>query len=133
MFGGSKIIGAGITDREGALRLSPWAVDIVPNAVEKVWSMSKWQTGPKNGMWKGGRVIDPRGYVLIRVGKDHPLADCRGYAYEHRLKVAAKPGEIVHHDNERKGDNAESNLIKTTRVLHRVHHRKPNSKMRKPG
>lgn len=94
--------------------------------------MAKWNIGPKNGMWKGGRVVDPRGYVLIRVGKDHPLADCRGYAYEHRLKAAAKKGELVHHDNEKKGDNSEKNLIKTIRRFHGVFHRKPGSKLRKP-
>ena len=43
------------------------------------------RTGPTHPNWKGGRVIDPRGYILVRVGKDHPLADVRGYAYEHRL------------------------------------------------
>lgn len=83
--------------------------------------------------WKGGRVIEPRGYVLIYVGKDHPLADCRGYAYEHRLKARARKGQLIHHDNERKGDNRRRNLIKTTRRLHRTLHRKSDSKLRKPG
>ncbi len=95
--------------------------------------MAKWNIGPKNGMWKGGRVVEPRGYVLIRVGKNHPLADCRGYAYEHRLKAAAKKGELIHHDNEKKGDNSKENLIKTTRRLHGSLHRKPGSNLRKPG
>lgn len=35
--------------------------------------------------WKGGRTVTQHGYVLIYVSKNHPLADCRGYAYEHRL------------------------------------------------
>jgi hypothetical protein len=95
--------------------------------------MAKWNIGPKNGMWKGGRVVDPRGYVLIRVGKKHPLADCRGYAYEHRLKAKAKKGQWIHHDNEKKGDNSDRNLIRTTRRLHRSLHRKPGSKLRRPG
>lgn len=46
-------------------------------------------------------MVDPRGYVLIRVGTGAPLADIRGYAYEHRLKAEKaigrrlKPGEVV--------------------------------------
>ncbi len=65
--------------------------------------MAKHNIGPKNGMWKGGRTITQKGYVLIRVGKDHHLADVRGYAYEHRLVAEKKlgrellPGEVVHH------------------------------------
>jgi hypothetical protein len=89
-------------------------------------------TGPDNPNWKGGRIVEPRGYVLIRVGVGHPLADCRGYAYEHRLKAEAGNGELVHHANEIKGDNSDKNLIKTTRRLHLVHHRKPDSNLRKP-
>lgn len=66
--------------------------------------------------WNGGRVIASNGYVLIRVGTDHHLADVRGYAYEHRLVAEAKlgrrleKGEIVHHINEVKTDNRPENL-----------------------
>jgi len=70
---------------------------------------------------------------LIYVGKDHPLADCRGNAYEHRLKAEAKKGQFIHHDNEKKGDNSKRNLIKTTRRFHLSFHRKPGSKLRKRG
>lgn len=31
-------------------------------------------------------MVEPRGYVLVFVGKNHHLADCRGYAYEHRIE-----------------------------------------------
>lgn len=93
--------------------------------------------GAENHNWKGGRVVDPRGYVLIRVGKDHPLADVRGYAYEHRL-VAANAGhdiggKDVHHENEIKGSNDLSNLKPLTRAQHRTEHRKPGSNKRKIG
>lgn len=97
------------------------------------------RTGPNNPNWRGGRVIDPRGYVLIRVGKDHPLADVRGYAYEHRLKAEEKlgrqlaPGEQVHHDDENKGNNADGNLIVAgSRAEHAVFHRK-RTDLRMPG
>lgn len=61
-------------------------------------------------------MVDPRGYVLIFVGKDHHLADVRGYAYEHRLVAETMlgrrllPEEIVHHRDENKGNNDQRNL-----------------------
>ena len=78
-----------------------------------------------------GRSIASNGYVLIRVGKDHPLADVRGYAYEHRLVASVAlgrwvlPSEQVHHRNEIKTDNRPDNLevvasLQEHRVLHRV-------------
>lgn len=95
--------------------------------------------GTKPWNWKGEPVIDPRGYVLIFVGKDHPLADCRGYAYEHRLKAEAKLGrplrgkEEVHHDDENKSNNDPGNLIvaKDGRE-HRFLHRRPGSRLQRP-
>lgn len=72
--------------------------------------MADRQTGPDNPNWKGGRVVDPRGYVLIRVGKDHPLADVRGYAYEERLKTQEALGRqltaLEHGLRQRRGGKA---------------------------
>lgn len=78
--------------------------------------MSKYQVGAKNGQWKGGRSVASNGYVLIRVGVGHHLADVRGYAYEHRLVAELmldrrlRPGEAVHHKDENKRNNDPSNL-----------------------
>jgi len=105
--------------------------------------MSTIQSGDRNPNWRGGRTITSHGYVLIRVGKDHPLADCRGYAYEHRLKASeklgrlVKPSEVVHHDNEGKipdkADNRPENLkVCSSQAEHRSHHRKAGSKLRLP-
>lgn len=98
------------------------------------------QTGENNPNWKGGRVVDPRGYVLIRVGVDHHLADVRGYAYEHRLVAEEKlgrrllPGEIAHHDDEQKANNAPNNIEPLTRAEHGKRHRKHDDKgLRDPG
>jgi hypothetical protein len=98
------------------------------------------QTGPKNGQWKGGRSVASNGYVLIRVGKAHHLADVRGYAYEHRLVAERilgrrlEPGEVPHHKNGVKTDNRPENIAVVSRALHGVHHRKPESKrLRMPG
>jgi len=89
------------------------------------------QTGANNPNWKGGRVIDPRGYVLIRVGKDHHLADIRGYAYEHRIEAEKKLGrrlrgrEEIHHEAS-KSDNQPDKIVVTKSRLHHFafHHRK---------
>jgi len=86
------------------------------------------------------RVIASNGYALVRVGKDHHLADVRGYAYEHRV-VAEKmigrrlePGEQVHHKNENKLDNRPENLeVCADAAEHHLHHRALGSRLRLPG
>ena len=102
--------------------------------------MARWNVGPKNGNWKGGRTIASNGYVLVRVGTDHHLADIRGYAYEHRIKAEKKigrrltPGEIVHHKDGNKQNNKASNLEVLGGIAeHRFQHRKPGCKRREPG
>lgn len=86
--------------------------------------MARWNVGSKNGMWRGGRSVASNGYVLIRVGKKHHLADVRGYAYEHRLIAEQKlgrrlrPGEIVHHKDGCKSNNAPANI----EILGSIHH-----------
>lgn len=102
--------------------------------------MSSWNVGPKNGFWKGGRSVASNGYVLIRVGLKHHLADVRGYAYEHRL-VAEKilgrrlrRGEQVHHKDKNKANNKPSNLeIHKDQHSHFFEHRKRESGKRAPG
>lgn len=94
--------------------------------------------GAKNGNWRGGRVVEPRGYVLIRVGVGHPLADVRGYAYEHRLKTSNRlgrfvsPVEVVHHDDENTGNNSDSNLVLTKSNAHHIHEHHGNPRNRHP-
>ena len=79
--------------------------------------------GPRPGAghpeWRGGRHIDPDGYVLLWV-ESHPHAKRRpgqrhpgGYVREHRLVMEAHlgryllPTEVVHHLN---GDNADNRI-----------------------
>lgn len=85
-------------------------------------------------------TITSHGYVLVFVGKDHPMAHKTGYAYEHRLIAAEKagrmllPGEIAHHDNEVRTDNSDRNIILESSIAaHKVHHRKAGCKRRLPG
>lgn len=102
--------------------------------------MAKHNVGAKNGMWKGGRLVASNGYVLVRVGRDHHLADVRGYAYEHRLVAEEKigrrlrRGEVIHHKNEIRTDNRPENLEVTASIAHhRAEHRKPTTTKRLPG
>lgn len=95
--------------------------------------------GEANGFWKGGRSIASNGYVLIRVGTEHHLADVRGYCYEHRL-VAEKtlgrrlePGEEVHHKDLNKTNNHPDNLeVCSSRAEHFMEHRSESCRNRKP-
>lgn len=94
----------------------------------------------KSANWKGGKTVTSHGYVLVWVGKDHPLADVRGYAYEHRLVAAEKEGrdldskEHVHHKDEDTTNNDPSNLeVKTSAAQHKLEHRKPGCTRRLPG
>jgi len=91
----------------------------------------------KNNNWRGGRTITEHGYVLVRVGVGHPLADVRGYAYEHRLKAWLAghdvEGKHVHHDDHVRHNNGDSNLIPLTPAEHRAEHRKPGSNKKLPN
>ena len=102
--------------------------------------MRATQTREKNPNWKGGRSVASNGYVLIKVGFEHHLADVRGYAYEHRLVAEKKlgrrllPGEIAHHRDGVKANNAEDNIeVVASTAHHFLEHRSPGSKLRLPG
>lgn len=66
-------------------------------------------------------MIASNGYVKIRVGRGHPLADPNGYAYEHTLiwVSSGKPrpgrGQVLKHRNDVKTDSRIENLELLTR------------------
>lgn len=78
--------------------------------------------------WKPGGSVASNGYVKVRVGKGHPLADPNGYAYEHHVVWCAagrsRPakGEIIHHRNGDKTDNRIENLELMERGTHNAEH-----------
>lgn len=99
------------------------------------------QERERNHQWKGGRTLASSGYVLIKVGVGHHLADVRGYAYEHRLVAELvvigrrlRPGEIVHHIDGNKANNAPENLEVVADVAHHSReHRQHERGLREPG
>jgi hypothetical protein len=71
--------------------------------------------------------VDDRGYVLLK-RHGHPMADRRGYVYEHRLVVADKLGrplersEYVHHIDGDTTNNHPDNLVMVDGSQHsRIH------------
>ena len=77
--------------------------------------------------WKGGRVLNAQGYVMIKQ-HGHPEADVNNYVREHRLimeRHLGKPlnrGDDVHHINGNRQDNRIENLILLSRSAHGRHH-----------
>ena len=100
----------------------------------KKHQIKRQRTGPRSGDrhpdWKGGKVIDKSGYVLVYC-PDHPYARSRGktmkpiYVLEHRLVMEKHlgryllPKEVVHHLNGIKHDNRIENLeVYSSNSLH---------------
>jgi len=74
--------------------------------------------------WNEKRMITREGYVKIRVGRTHPLADPNGYAYEHLVvwvsagRSRPKRGFLLRHKNQVKTDNRIENLKLISRAEH---------------
>ena len=81
-----------------------------------------------HGRWNNGKIVSSHGYVKTRVGKEHPLADPNGYAYEHLVVwvSAGRPkplsGYLLHHKNEVQSDNRLENLELKRRGDHNSEH-----------
>jgi HNH endonuclease len=84
--------------------------------------------GSEHYRWNSERMYSSDGYVLVRVGVEHPLADPNGYAYEHLLVWVSAglpppgPGELIHHKDEDKSNNRLDNFELLTRGEHNRHH-----------
>lgn len=92
-------------------------------------------TGNSNPAWKGGRWIDPDGYVRT-LAHGHHRADHKGYVYEHILVAEAAYGNPiteeyhVHHVNGVKHDNRPENLEV---LLASDHHRQHDPRVKLDG
>jgi hypothetical protein len=86
--------------------------------------------GKNHYRWNGD-LKTSNGYILIRVGKNHPLSDSNGYCKEHLLVWAAcnmfrlpNSDEVLHHRNGDKTDNRIENLELMNKQCHeRIHGR----------
>ena len=96
-------------------------VDEVPDARGRYANHAK---GNRTARWNDGRILSSHGYVKIRVGKSHPLADPNGYAYEHLVvwisagKPLPKKGELLHHEDEDGTNNRIENLTLKSKPKH---------------
>ena len=111
--------------RERRAKMLSIPVDQLPDGRGKHGNHVK---GEKHHRWNTSRLISSHGYVKVRVGTEHPLADPNGYAYEHLLvwvstgKTLPAPGELLHHRNENRRDNRLDNLALMPRPDHNRHH-----------
>lgn len=84
--------------------------------------------GKEHYRWNDKPMVSSHGYIKVRVGREHPLADPNGYAYEHLLVwVQAgnpRPGKnmVLHHKNHDKKDNRIENLQIASRTEHAAEH-----------
>jgi HNH endonuclease len=70
----------------------------------------------KNGHWRGGRYLNPNGYIEIRVNGEAKLE--HRHVMEQILGRSLKRNELVHHRNHDKTDNHPDNLVLTTASDH---------------
>ncbi len=83
--------------------------------------MTQGKKGSEHYRWNKGKIISSDGYVKIRVGKSHPLADPNGYASEHLLVWisagdALESNEVLRHLNGDRQDNRWENLQRMTKA-----------------
>jgi hypothetical protein len=83
--------------------------------------------GPEHWSWRGGRYVDEKGYVFLRM-PGHRQANKAGYVAEHRMVASDMFGkrlhskDEVHHINGRHGDNRPENLIVVRHGKHQKLH-----------
>ncbi len=91
-------------------------------------AFKKGMTGDKCVNWKGGRVKNSSGYIMI-YSPEHPSCDSHRYVQEHRLIMEKYLGrhlkreEVIHHINEIRDDNRIENLyLFSNDSLHLCYH-----------
>lgn len=95
--------------------------------------------GSNHGRWQSQRLISSHGYIKIRVGIEHPLADPNGYAYEHLLVWASagrrlpETDELLHHIDDDRQNNRLGNLELLKRCDHNALHLQSRERDPKTG
>lgn len=95
------------------------------------------RSGKNHHWWKSGKRKRIGGYIEIK-SKSHPMANCSGYVFEHRLIMEKKlgrylmPTEVVHHINHKTDDNRIENLMLfPSNVEHKKFHKKERENNKK--
>lgn len=92
-------------------------------------SISCSLTGDRNGKWRGGRIKNDKGYILIH-SPLHPYKNSKNHVLEHRLVMEKhlgrylKKDEVVHHKNKNPSDNRLRNLELMNKRDHSFMHAK---------
>ena len=90
---------------------------------------NNWNQSDRHWRYRGHKKSN--GYEML-VSPHSPLANCRGYAPEHRLIMERKlgrglvPNEIVHHIDLDKTNNSPDNLVVLNNGEHANYHRQIN-------
>ncbi len=98
---------------------------------------SELKQGANNNFWKGGKIKDGKGYILIYY-PEHPFVKKNRHIFEHRLVMEKhlgrylRPKEVVHHINGIVDDNRIENLMLfSNESSHKKFHHKYTSSYKK--
>lgn len=114
-----------MTTRERRAKALGIPVEMLPDGRGRHGNHARAADHPR---WNSEQLLSSHGYVLLRVGVDHPLANPNGYAYEHLVvwvaagRALPTSEETIHHRNEDKTDNRLANLECLTRSEHALRH-----------
>lgn len=88
----------------------------------------KYKTGKEHPLWKGGRIVESNGYVIV-YAPDHPAKIHGKYVHEHRYVMEKHLGrplltseEIHHIDGDRTNNQIDNLLLFPSKSDHLKYH-----------